>query len=99
MEVAGCLPAMENHHYPRGAVLGGEGLGLSVLSSVLLGLYQGREIVGHMVNLCLISEQLSSCLESGRIILHILSAMYDFLDFSTSLPTLVTFLSFNCRAP
>ena len=56
-----------------------------------LGIIPRREIVGHMVNLCLISEQLSNYFRKR---LHHFTSHQQCMsfDFSTSLPTLNIFL-------
>lgn len=63
-EVAGCPPGCGESPLSSRSCARREGLGLSVCLLFSWD-YTKEEIVGHMVNLCLISEQLSSCLESG----------------------------------
>ena len=71
------LQAAENHHYPRGAVLGGKAW-VCPFVFCSLGIIPRREIVGHMVDLCLISEQLFNCFRKWLYHFTFPSAMYDF---------------------
>ena len=62
------------------------------LLSIPLGVYPEVELLDHMVVLCLAFEELSNCFPWWLHYFTFSSAMSKCLNFSTSLPTFVTFV-------